>query len=144
MLSCFRTGPTPNKMLEALEKLCRHAAQVFPLKYQSDVELLGGPHLGCYSGIWFIENKQRMFIGPDGTTHLLCELCPQPANQCCTAVGAAASVAGAVLGGALSLICHISRCGRRGIAWRYGKVKSTPGSHQRSLTQIRTERSCCP
>jgi hypothetical protein len=37
-------------MLEALEKLCRHAAQVFPLKYQSDVELLGGPILGAIPG----------------------------------------------------------------------------------------------
>jgi hypothetical protein len=58
--------PTQQQMMDTLAKLAKGAAQVFPVEYRSDVELLGGPIAGTLPGFGFIENKADMFIGPDG------------------------------------------------------------------------------
>lgn len=59
--------PTEEQMIGVLAKLGRPAAQVFPLEYRSDVELVSSPISGTILGFAFIENKVDMFIGPDGT-----------------------------------------------------------------------------
>lgn len=61
--------PTQNQMMDQLVKLGKQAAEVFPLRYRSDVELVGGPISGIIPGFGFKENKADMFIGPDGTAH---------------------------------------------------------------------------
>jgi hypothetical protein len=59
--------PPQNQMTDELAKLGKQADEVFPLRYRSDVELVGGPISGIIPGFGFIENKADMFIGPDGT-----------------------------------------------------------------------------
>jgi hypothetical protein len=61
--------PTQNQMMDELVKLGKQAAEVFPLRYRSDVEVVGGPISGIIPGFGFKENKADMFIGPDGTAH---------------------------------------------------------------------------
>jgi hypothetical protein len=58
--------PTRDEMTDVLAKLGKEAAQVFPVEYRSDVELIGGPIAGTIPGFGFIENKTDMFVGPDG------------------------------------------------------------------------------
>ena len=59
--------PTQNQMMDELAKLGKQVAEVFPLRYRSDVALVGGPVSGMIPGFGFIENKADKFIGPDGT-----------------------------------------------------------------------------
>jgi hypothetical protein len=54
-------------MMDKLAKLGKQAAEVFPLRYRSDPELVGGPISGIIPGFGFKENNADMFIGPDGT-----------------------------------------------------------------------------
>jgi len=61
--------PTQNQMMDELAKLAKQAAEVFPLRYRSDVELVSGPISGIIRGFGFKEKKADTFSGPDGTAH---------------------------------------------------------------------------